>query len=652
MDFLKNNTRFSFLYGGKDAFECSFTKNIKENENEIITEYIFEDSLKVTNIAKYYPKYDAYEWVNWLENIGNENTQVISELWDCDCEIPFKKAELRPWVPKLPDTDKITKIYAPQGANWSAQEFFSDPHEIKVNVYENLIFLNDSREYGDGNGRSSGGDNAPFFNVHQDGMGAIMAVGWTGQWKSKITRNEDTVRFQSKVEDTEFILYPGEKIRTSSVVLMNYKSDFEGAQNKWRRLIKDEFSIIGKRVENVPLSAMIWGGMKSDEVMRRIDRIAEKKIPIEYIWMDAGWYGADTKPSPNEYEGDWYEHTGDWRISSKIHPEGLLDVAKRIKDNNRKFLLWVEPERCIKTTPKCIENPEYFIFMEGEGNTILNLGNPDALEYCIETISGLIKDLDLKCYRQDFNVEPLPFWRKNDSENRRGITEIKHIMGLYKFWDTILERFPDLIIDNCAGGGRRIDIETLRRSVPLWRSDAQCPSDPVVEITQAHNMNHSLWYPYSATGCGRVVDTYRVRSSYAGGMGIGYFYSAQENFAYDDEACDWLKGICEEYLKIRPYFYGDIYHLTKPTADETTWAAVQWDRPENGDGMVQVTRREYSPYTESVFMLKGIKPDKNYIFTDLDGGEFTLSGKDIAENGFCVKIPEVRTAKIFIYKEA
>ncbi len=114
----------------------------------------------------------------------------------------------------------------------------------------------------------------------------------------------------------------------------------------------------------------------------------------------------------------------------------------------------------------------------------MNLGDESAWNYCFDTLAELIEKLNLHYYRQDFNILPLPYWRKNDTQDRIGISEIKHIMGLYRLWDALLERFPHLMIDNCASGGRRIDIETLRRSVPLWRSDAQCPANYRCEIAQ------------------------------------------------------------------------------------------------------------------------------------------------------------------------
>ena len=87
-------------------------------------------------------------------------------------------------------------------------------------------------------------------------------------------------------------------------------------------------------------------------------------------------------------------------------------------------------------------------------------------------------------------------------------------MGLYKFWDMLLEKYPDLLIDNCASGGR-IDIETLKRAIPFFRSDYQCEFNPNPDVTQTHGTNISRYLPY--TGCTSKVknDTYAVRSTYS-----------------------------------------------------------------------------------------------------------------------------------------
>ena len=86
--------------------------------------------------------------------------------------------------------------------------------------------------------------NAPFFNISKNGSGYILAIGWTGQWNCEISRNVDSVTMKSKIKDTHFKLTPGEKLRTSSVVIVPYDKN-EEAQNKWKRLVKENFSLIG-----------------------------------------------------------------------------------------------------------------------------------------------------------------------------------------------------------------------------------------------------------------------------------------------------------------------------------------------------------------------------------------------------------------------
>jgi alpha-galactosidase len=299
------------------------------------------------------------------------------------------------------------------------------------------------------------------------------------------------------------------------------------------------------------------------------------------------------------------------------------------------------------------EHPEYLLddpINPANKNHLLNLGNPEAFDYVANALCSIIERLGVDCYRQDFNFRPLPFWRANDTEDRRGITEIKHIMGLYRLWDLLLARFPGLIIDNCASGGKRLDMETAKRSFALWRSDAQCPADPNPEITQLHNMNFALWLPDTGTGSGRVYDTYTMRSSYAPGLSTTYAYSDTEHFGAEEGQVEWLAARFDEMRRVRPYFAGDIYHLTKPTKDDTAWCAVQWDRPECGDGMVQVFKRKDSPYTEAYLPLRRIDPAKTYHFTDVDGGEFYVSGKELSESGLHLTVRERRVAKIYFYR--
>ncbi len=653
MEFLKNNRRFDFLYGGTPFSELEFNIEQTEGADRLKTVYTFADGLKITNVAA--KKGDAYEWVNWLENTSDKPTQIISELWDGCVTLPLAHEAPLGKTAFLPKTDEMTTVYAPTGSTWEFDEFCSFPDKINTNRFIGQIHPGKTKTYATSGGRSSE-QNAPFFNIHKNGRGYIFAIGWSGQWNCCLERTEDDIIIKTKIEDTHFRLLPGEKIRTSSFVLMTYEGSVIDSQNKWRKLVREHYSLIGAkgRDQYGPLCAGIWGGMKTSSVLERIETIKKNSLPFEYIWMDAGWYGGDTMPSPDEFEGDWGSHTGDWQVSPHIHPNKLKDVSDRVHKAGMKFLLWFEPERVRKGTPIVASHPEYFIFPQDENskNLLLDLGNEQAWNYCFNTIADMIEDIGIDCYRQDFNMSPLPYWRKMDAEDRKGITEIKHINGMYRLWDALLQKFPNLIIDNCASGGRRIDIETLRRSIPLWRSDYQCPANYLVEGTQCHHLSFNTWLPFSGTGSGRSYDTYRIRSAYSPAMTTNYAYSERENFGDDPEKMAWLRKYLGEYKKVRPYMYEDFYPLTQVSDRTDVWSAAQFDRPSQNDGIVQIFRRENSPYDSASFDLFGIDKSATYTFTDADDQkEITVNGAELAEKGFCVALKEKRSAKIYFYKK-
>ncbi len=651
MNFATDGKRFSFLYDGRDMSDIR--KTVTENQEETVFEYFTEDGLKVTNICRKLSEFDACQWVTWYENTGTQPSKMLTDILDADISIPFEHDEPLGWVAYQPDPDKDMKIIAPTGSTWEKNEFYCDVDNLVSNIYVNHIYPNDVKTYKTSGGRSSQAM-APFFNITRQNKGVFLAIGWTGQWNCTIARKSDSVEIKAGIEDAAFYLMPGEKIRTASIVLMEYECDIAQAHNKWRRLLKNHFSLIGKAGRDTagPLCCGLWGGMKSSAMIERIRLVKENKLPYEYLWVDAGWYGQFTQDSLDEFQGDWPSHTGDWSVNTIHHPDGLLEVVREAELAGMKFLLWFEPERVIDGTPITKEHPEYFIrHPNQQTNLLLNLGDEAAWNYCYDLLCEMIERLHIQYYRQDFNMDPLDYWRVNDSENRCGITEIKHIMGMYRLWDALLQKFPHLMIDNCASGGRRLDVETLSRSVPLWRSDYQCSANYRIEVSQFHNMQFANWMPYSGTGTGRDIgDTYRMRSAYAGALTTHFMFS-ENNALPNSEQIAWIKKHAEEYLSIREYFYADYYPLTDGIESAYSWNAAQYNRPEKEDGLVQIFRHEKSPFSTAVFPLRGLSDSRLYQITDFDTQEWVeITGKELREKGLEVITDAPRSAKLYGYK--
>ncbi|MCR4620708.1 MAG: alpha-galactosidase [Clostridiales bacterium] len=571
----------------------------------------------------------------------------MCELWDCAVELPLPHDDNRHINAYLPGDNNCAMLYSPSGSTWSDIEFFDEPSLSEGNHASGMLFPGWKKHFTASGGRSSE-KKAPFFNIRKGNIGYVVAIGWSGQWVFECERKNDSIIIKCGIEDVSFRLEPGEMLSTSSIVIMPYEGTFIDGQNKFRRLVKKHFSLIGRpgRLKNGSFCAGIWGGMPTDIILERLDVLDRQALPFEYIWIDAGWYGNGTKPSPDEFEGDWGQHTGDWRVNPFYHPDGLKSVSKKIHESGRGFLLWFEPERVVEGTPIAREHPEYFLRDENSPNLLLDLGNNDAWDYCFNTLSNLIEELGIDFYRHDFNMSPLSYWSDNDAPDRQGISQIKHINGLYRLWDALLERFPHLMIDNCASGGRRIDIETLRRSVPLWRSDAMCPADFKPETAQCHALTFPLWLPYSGTGAGRQYDIYRARSCYSSCLTVNYAYSQRDLFGSSQEELDWISNMCAEYLRVRPYLEEDFYPLTSLSIYDDAWTVLQYDCPERKEGIILAFRRSESCFDRGSFTLNGAPGVNCFAIEDADSHGLTIiNGREIS-----IELPDKRSSKLLFYK--
>ena len=104
---------------------------------------------------------------------------------------------------------------------------------------------------------------------------------------------------------------------------------------------------------------------------------------------------------------------------------------------------------------------------------------------------------------------------------------------------------------------------------------------------------------------------------------------------------------------MRPYMSEDFYPLTQVSDRSDAWCASQFDRPSESDGIVEIFRRENSPYETARFFLFGIDKTADYVFRDADDEKETrISGADLAEMGFCVTLEKKRSSKIYFYKKA
>jgi alpha-galactosidase len=639
---------FSFVYGGRTSGELLKEWPLKRSSRKIgrgqpdrhargqnLTEHTItwtdpKTSLEVRCLAIEYQDFPTVEWTIYFHNASSSDTPIIENIQALDMRVDRG------------DTGEFL-LHHNVGSPANGNDY---------GPLETPLLPGKTKRIGSSGGRPTNSDWS-YFNLQWLDKGLIIAVGWPGQWTTGFAR--DSMRglhIRAGQELTCFKLLPGEEVRGPLIVLQFYDGAWIRAQNVWRRWMMAH-SMPRPGGQLPPPQFVASSSRQFDEMIKAnetnqmmfIDRYLAEGLKLDYWWMDAGWY---------VHHGGGWPRVGTWQVDSNRFPRGLRAVSDHAHQNGIKILVWFEPERVTAGTWLTQNHPEWVL--GGEKGGLLNLGNDDARQWLIEHVDRLINEQGIDLYRQDFNMDPLDFWRKNDAPDRQGITEIKHVAGYLAYWDELRRRHPNLLIDSCASGGRRNDLETMRRAVPLWRSDYAY--EPTGHQCMTHGL--SLWLPYHGTGTVAA----RSASYYGSGKSPVEPYAFWSNvtpslgFGIDMRVPDLdyaaLRHLVKQWRQVIANYYGDFYPLTGWTRDTTAWMAWQFDRPEAGVGIVQVFRRENSYYESARFRLQGLDTNSHYTVCNLEAPDAKqeFSGRELCEQGLPVAIPNHPDAVVLVYERS
>ncbi|MBI4662190.1 MAG: alpha-galactosidase [Verrucomicrobia bacterium] len=636
--FFTSQPPFSFTYSSQSSTELLEKWDAKRSSHKLDdhrTEHTLvctdpQSGLALRCVAVEYHDFPTVEWTLYFKNNGTNDTPILEKILALDIQLD-------------------------RGASGEFLLHHNIGSPANGNDYgplETTLKPGATKRIGGAGGRPTNSDWS-YFNLEWGGEGLIAVVGWPGQWAAEFARDKARgLRFSAGQELTRFKLLPGEEVRSPLIVLQFWKGDWIRAQNIWRRwMMAHSMPKPGGKLPQPQLLAS--SSRQYDEMIKAneinqimfIDRYLEEGIKLDYWWMDAGWY---------VHHGGGWPRVGTWDVDTNRFPRGLRAVSDHAHRHGLKTLVWFEPERVTADTWLAKNHPEWIL--GGAKGGLLNLGNDDARQWLSEHVDQLLTEQGIGLYRQDFNMDPLEFWRKNDAPDRQGITEIKHITGYLAYWDELRRRHPNMLIDSCSSGGRRNDLETMRRAVPLWRSDYAYEAIG----HQCMTYGISLWLPFHGTGTVATrnapyygsgptpVEPYAFWSNAAPSLGCGCDMRVKEL----DYAA--LRRLFDQWRRISVNYTGDFYPLTPWTRDDHAWMAWQFDRPETGEGMVQVFRRHNSFYETARFKLRGLEPNARYSVSNLDAPEAKqpFSGRELLEKGLPAALPGAPSVAVLIYQRA
>ena len=631
--------RITLKYGGK--YIVPEPSRVENTDGSVDWTFTTDDGkLAVVMKTKLEPGYPIYRATSRVMNLSStEDTEVVSDLRIFANEF------------SLPKNVSVVQINALLGSQCAPTDYQPELAPLAKGQ---------EKTYATPSGRSSS-EYSPFIEaIANEEHGWLFATGWTGCWRANFKNAGDALEVELGMLRCNFKLRPNESLLQPSVLFAERhnmsRRAFKTLIHRYMRDFNSPRDSEGKIVEPF-VAVTAGGGNKTPKMMVDVLNYALKnEIPFDVYWVDAGWYGAPHEADPYPNCGEhWYRYAGEWIVNTTTHPTGdLLPIANAVHQAGKRFLLWFEPERINPETPLAKVAP----FDKQRG--MCYFGDPDSLAYMEKTIFDIIEKHRIDVYRQDFNMEPTSAWgamETDEGADRVGVYEAKHIEGLYKFLDDMRAKFPWIMQENCAGGGRRVDLEMVARAHSYCRSDffiGPKNGDECFNLGQNMTLNLSPYLPFQGgeTNCVANFDDYGFMSVASSGTvftptdldgGI-----VRREFTPEETA--WYKKMMGWAYRLKPYYLGDFYQLTEETsASDALWCAWSCHRPETNDGFVLAFRRCKCEQPTRAFELPAIDPDARYEVEYYDGTKKVVDGKELAR--LTVTLDTSRSFFLCVYKK-
>ena len=422
---------------------------------------------------------------------------------------------------------------------------------------------------------STGHQNNPWFAIERGSTGDqdqgnvwFGALAWSGSWRITVEQDQlQEVRITGGFNPFDFgyRLSPGEKLLTP-IFYGGYTSNGVGGAS--RLLHQFEITkILPQRPHPRPRPVIYdsWEatGFNVDEARQEALATKAASLGVERFAMDDGWFGK---------RNDDHAGLGDWYVNPQKFPHGLKPLIDKVHSLGMDFGLWVEPEMVNPDSDLYRAHPDWVLNFtgrprtEGRNQLVLNLARPDVRAYVFGFLDKLLNENDIAFLKWDYNRNwSEPGWPAVAPEEQKQVY-VKYTQNLYSILAELRAKHPHLEIEDCSGGGGRVDLGILRYTDQVWTSDN---SDPFDRLT----IQDGFTYPYTpGVMMALVPDSpswrndrttsmqYRMLSAMQGSLGLGGNLNK-----WTPEELDTAKKLIAEYKQVRETVqHGSLYRLVSP----------------------------------------------------------------------------------------
>ena len=338
---------------------------------------------------------------------------------------------------------------------------------------------------------------------------------------------------------------------------------------------------------------------------------AAKDIGLDLFVLDDGWFGK---------RDDDNSGLGDWVVNEEKLKTNLPDLVKKINHLGMKFGLWIEPEMISEDSDLFRMHPDWCMKIPGRdpvrGRFQLNLDitRKEVRDYVMKQIFDVMDKCHVEYIKWDMNRSLCNVYSMGLPPERQGEVFHRYVLGLYDMMERLVSRYPDLLFENCSGGGGRFDAGMLYYSPQIWCSDN---TDAIDRLKIQYGT--SFGYPVSTMGAhvsvcpnhqnGRITPL-ETRGVVASAGTFGFELNLADMTEEDKEYARVM--ICEYREQEHLIQSGDYYRLTDPfhNLDYVMWEIVDKDKTEVIVKGVML-KNECNPRIHLIY-LRGLKPEGRY----------------------------------------
>jgi alpha-galactosidase len=423
-----------------------------------------------------------------------------------------------------------------------------------------------------------------------------------------------TTRVQIGINPFDFTwkLEPGESFQTPEAVLVYSAEGLGGMSRTYHRLYRTRLCRGQFRDQERPILVNNWEATYFDFNADKIEAIAKagSELGIELFVLDDGWFGR--RDRDNNSLGDWFE-------DRRKLPDGLANLARRVKDTGLQFGLWFEPEMVSPDSDLYRAHPDWCLHVpdrrrtEARDQLVLDMSRSDVRQYLYERLSAIFSTVPITYVKWDMNRNMTEIGSAVSPAERQGEVAHRYMLGLYELLERLTSEFPHILFESCSGGGGRFDPGMLYYMPQTWTSD---DTDAAERLKIQYGT--SIVYPVSTMGAHvSAVPNHQVERTtpltFRGDVAMsGNFGYELDLTRFTEEEKETAKRQIAIYKEIRGLVQqGDLYRLQSPfEGNETAWMFVSPDQNEALLFYFRVLAEPNGPLRS--VKLQGLDPAKDY----------------------------------------